>query len=194
METRSWKFPDSEIRTRMPPGPWDDEPDKCQWEDPLTKLPCLIVRGPSGSLCGYVGVSYGHPFYNVEYSQGCAKCKDRPEVEGEYHYCEHSPESVIEVHGGLTYSGLCNPLEGDKGICHVVGPGEDDKVWWFGFDTAHAGDLCPAHIRIHEMVREKMKEELSAFDKYLRNDVYRDIGYVMAEVAGLARQLKAIKK
>lgn len=37
-------------------GVWDSEPDKIQWQDAETGLPCLIVRGPVGALCGYVGV------------------------------------------------------------------------------------------------------------------------------------------
>ena len=33
-------------------GPWQDEPDKIQWQDEETGLPCLIVRGHMGFLCG----------------------------------------------------------------------------------------------------------------------------------------------
>ncbi len=28
-------------------GPWQSEPDKRQWQDEATGLPCLIVRGPA---------------------------------------------------------------------------------------------------------------------------------------------------
>ena len=38
-------------------GPWLAEPDKEQFADEATGLPCLIRRSPtSGALCGYVGV------------------------------------------------------------------------------------------------------------------------------------------
>ena len=54
-------------KTEWGPGPWQDEPDKKQWQDAATALPCLIVRGPSGSLCGYVGLPASHRYYGSEY-------------------------------------------------------------------------------------------------------------------------------
>lgn len=68
-------------------GPWQNEPDKCQWRDEATGLPCLIVRGPSGALCGYVGVSEGHPAFGKDYDSVAA-----------------------DVHGGLTFAGGYNRL------------------------------------------------------------------------------------
>ena len=105
-------------------GPWQDEPDKRQWQDAATGLPCLLVRNESGgNLCGYVGVFTSHPLHGKDY--------DVPEV---------------EVHGGLTFAGGCGH-SGDesRGICHVPGAGEPDSVWWFGFDCAHAWDRRPAY-------------------------------------------------
>jgi hypothetical protein len=103
-------------KANWPPGPWQREPDKRQWLDEATGLPCLIVRHDhSGHLCGYVGVSPGHPWY------------------------EKTDEAVeARVHGGLTFCGKCRP---DGRICHKVEPGEPDDVWWLGFDCAHCGDL-----------------------------------------------------
>ncbi len=101
-------------------GPWATEPDKMQWPDTATGLPCLAVRHPtSGHWCGYVGVAEGHPLFGKDY--------DTPEV---------------RVHGGLTYSAPCNDH-----ICHVPAPGEPDHVWWFGFDCVHSGDISPARSR-----------------------------------------------
>jgi hypothetical protein len=54
-------------KTEWGAGPWQDEPDKRQWTDAVTGLPCLIVRGPIGALCGYVGVSSDHPLHGREY-------------------------------------------------------------------------------------------------------------------------------
>lgn len=49
-------------------GPWQDEPDKVQWQDEETGYPCLIVRNPHmGFLCGYVGVPPGHPAHGLSY-------------------------------------------------------------------------------------------------------------------------------
>jgi hypothetical protein len=48
-------------------GQWDSEPDKKQWLDEATGLPCLIVRqSSSGHLCGYVGVPFGHLLWKVD--------------------------------------------------------------------------------------------------------------------------------
>lgn len=64
-------------------GEWDDEPDKVQWMDEDTVLTCLIVRGPVGSLCGYVGVPEGHSWYKLE-----------PDYE------------QYSCHGGITFTGF----------------------------------------------------------------------------------------
>src|SRR5262249_8204209 len=102
-------------------GEWDNEPDKMQWPDDISGLPCLIVRGPLGALCGYVGVSDIHPLYG----KGC--------------------NIDVQVHGGLTFVGGCDySADESTHICHVPGPGEPDNVWWFGFDCAHSGDFTPA--------------------------------------------------
>lgn len=184
-------------------GPWVREPDKAQWRDPETGLPCLIVRGPSGALCGYVGVPESHPMYNVEYDN------------------VHNAYPDLSVHGGLTYSDFCDSgptpesweklrqrardclaesLQYPKGdsanflkdrakeladydayvvwceaahICHKVEDGEDDHVWWLGFDCAHAGDRSPKYAR-----------------SYSREDeTYRDWSYVKLQVESLAQQL-----
>lgn len=102
-------------------GPWQNEPDKVQYPDPETGLPCLIVRNYSGALCGYVGITESHPYYKKDY--------DTPDV---------------SVHGGITFADMCSP-GGDEahGICHVPGLGEPDHVWWLGFDCHHAFDLAP---------------------------------------------------
>ena len=103
-------------------GPWQGEPDKVQWQDPDTGLPCLAVRSTTGSWCGYVGTPQDHPFFGLDY--------DDEKID-------------VEVHGGLTFSGFCAKDDKEHGICHRPDPGEPDKVWWLGFDCSHAGDLTP---------------------------------------------------
>jgi hypothetical protein len=93
-------------------GPWETEPDEVYWVDLATGYPCVAKRGYSGGWCGYVCVPRKHPWYRKIYSS-------EP--------YDTSLEALIEVHGGLTYSG---PLFG-----------EGD--WWFGFDCNHAWDLIP---------------------------------------------------
>lgn len=101
----------AEVRRGAPRGQWDSEPDRVEWRE--YGLPCLIVRGPSGALCGYVGVPAPHPAHG----------KDSGDVE-------------VHVHGGLTYSSRCAGV-----ICHVPEAGESDDAWWLGFDCNHSGDI-----------------------------------------------------
>jgi len=143
-------------------GPWQNEPDKIQWLDEATGLPCLIVRGPQGSLCGYVGVSEGHPSFQSRIS-----------------------DVDVEVHGGLTFADFCSTdPRHEQGICHVVEPGENDRVWWLGFDCAHAWDLSPG-------MNARMRDiRLRIPDPHDRQEVYRDIEYVKQQTRELAAQLK----
>jgi len=140
-------------------GPWDDEPDKIQWPDEMTGLPCLIVRNRMGVLCGYVGIAEDHPMFGKDYDD---------------------VDSRVDVHGGLSFSGMCQPGAEDHGICHVPGDGEPDQVWWFGFDCAHYQDLIPS-------------DAARSFERNVRiygyNRTYRNVAYVMAECASLAKQL-----
>ena len=75
------------------PGPWQTEPDRVEWTDDLTGYPCVVMRSTMGHLCGYVGVSNGHPAFRLE--------EEALEVLG------------VSAHGGLTfadYRGLSSPL------------------------------------------------------------------------------------
>lgn len=101
-------------------GPWVDEPDRVEWR--AHGHVCLIVRGPHGSLCGYVGVTPGHPWHG----------KPLAEV-----------EESVDAHGGLTYAAECQ-----GNICHVPAPGEPEHLYWLGFDCGHAGDFVPVLARL----------------------------------------------
>lgn len=147
-------------KSSWPDGPWAHEPDKRQWPT-HTGMPGLIVRGPSGALCGYVGVGTDHPFHGLDYDQ----CYDR---------FEFSPD----VHGGLTFYGACQTDQPeDHSVCHIPGPGESDDMWWLGFDCAHSGDETPA---FHQYQMATVAN---------RRDKYRTLDYVVNEVEALARQL-----
>jgi hypothetical protein len=162
MQTREWHYAD---KSEWGPGPWVDEPDKLQWQDEATGLPCLIKRNTqvTGALCGYVGLAEGHPDFGKSY---------------------HDVE--VEVHGGLTFADFCHKSDEQPEhelICHMHDPGEPDRVWWLGFDCSHAGDLSP---RLDSVLRS-----LPAFPKAPGGweDTYRAIDYVKAHVTQLAAQL-----
>lgn len=147
-------------------GPWVTEPDKKQWMDEATGLPCLMVRSThcSGAWCGYVGVTENHPFFGKEY---------------------HDLED-IGVHGGLTFAGKCQEEQNDcEGVCHKVAEGENDNIWWFGFDCAHYMDFSPLLVATMQKITHNIAD-------YHKEEIYRDQVYVTEQVKNLALQLKAI--
>lgn len=158
METKEYTAVD---KSTWADGPWQHEVDKKQWMDEATGYPCLIVRGHSGALCGYVGVPEGHQDYEKKYD-------DVP----------------AEVHGGLTFASHCQDGPEDHSICHIPAPGEPDNVWWLGFDCAHLGDISPAFDRMRRNIGLPDHGPLSY------DETYKDMDYVEAEVRSLAQQLK----
>lgn len=105
--------------------PWEEEPDRLDWIT-AAGFPAIILRGPVKSLCGYVGVSIGHPWYRTNESNISA-----------------------QVHGGLTFGGMSDsfrfsPTEdlSDPRVAAMKRLGV--SIWWLGFDTAHSGDLVPS--------------------------------------------------
>lgn len=169
MKTISYKTVDKSAWER---GPWDQEPDKLQWSDRSTGLPCLIVRNRIGCMCGYVGVQRGHPLYR----KGVARCR-----------------KSVDVYDGVTYADFCQQAEEADGdgearlICHVPGPGEPDDVWWIGFATSTSRDVHPALVK---SLREMMDDAL--FSENPWHPTYKDVKFVKRECRMLARQLKAM--
>lgn len=156
-------------------GPWQNEPDKVQWTDEVTGLPCLAVRTPwSGNWCGYVGVTEGHPAFGLYYDD--ANKLAQPD-EDDYQW--------FRVHGGLTFSDFCQEGAEETGICHVPMPGQPDRVWWLGFDCAHCDDMSPATFVTAGL---RYQRAMQSNPRY----AYRTLEYVQAECGRLAAQLKAV--
>jgi hypothetical protein len=169
MITKEWTTID---KSEWGPGPWQEEVDKKQWQDPETGLPCLIVRNPRGGFwCGYVGVPPCHPFHGV---------KTYEDAEGREDFLYD-----LDCHGGVTYAGKCYKVKDEsEGICHVTEPGEPDDVWWIGFDCTHAWDFRPGEEHI-------MRELVLKYYPQSDGEIYRSQVYVEAECTELAKQLKA---
>lgn len=82
----------------------------------------------------------------------------------------------VEAHGGVNFSGFCIGKEGPhEGVCHIPDPGEPANVWWFGFDCGHGFDYTPGS-------RVQIPKAKSFCN-------YRDLPYVKAQCANLAKQL-----
>ena len=157
METKQWTTMD---KAAWGDGPWQSEPDKLQWEDPDTGLPCLIKRNHGGALCGYVGIPEGHPWYRMDYD-----------------------DTPLHPHGGLTYASHCQDGPEEATICHIPAPGEPDNVWWVGFDCAHVGDLSPSSESILRSVG-------FSHHPGWPTETYRSLAYVQAECREMAEEIQ----
>lgn len=156
---------------------WDDEPNELDWADEKTGFQCRIIRvRDSGHLCGYVRIPDGHPLHGVEYSaempEALKPLKDAVmecpvgkrgaiDVLCMAFGSAFRPGQLFDVHGSVTFSGELRNQTG----------------FWYGFDCAHAGDLCPA---------------MEA--RYGRDwdSVYRDMEFVKAECESLANQIAQV--
>ncbi len=152
-------------------------------------LLCLVVRIHNGNFNGYVAVEESHPLYGKKYGEKIAVTGNE-KFNGNYigllcaaldpdrNEKEISIDMALQVHGGITFS--------EPKMFYL----DDDlfgKLWWFGFDTAHSGDVRPYRTSIDR-----------AFDnKYPLGDPfgeeYRDFEYVLAETKNLAEQLKQMQ-
>lgn len=165
MQTREWWH--TIDKSKWGDGPWQNEPDKVQWQDNETGYPCLIVRGTVGALCGYVGVGENHPAYGKDYN-----------------------DVDVAVHGGLTYAARCQEQgEQDTNICHIPEIDEPDNIWWLGFDCAHSGDYCPAY---HAYFDDDI-DRIGAPTGWGTVVEYRDTIYVASICHSLAVQLKVME-
>jgi hypothetical protein len=161
-------------------GPWQQEPDKRQWTDEATGLPCLIVRSRlGGNLCGYVGVPPSHPAHGAAY--------------GPKDYCHPTNlEAAIEaipVHGGLTFAAGCGHGDESTSICHIPEPGEPDDVWWFGFDCAHYQDYSPGLAATIKRFSSPEWMKIRLLD-----ESYRDVSFVENEIRVLAAGLAEMQR
>jgi len=128
--------------------PWEDEPDRAEWVHE-NGLRCRINRNPiTGTLLGYVGVPKGHRHHGQAYD-------------------DLNEFSLLDIHGGLTYSRA-----------------EDDGWYYFGFDTAHGYDFLP------KIVEHLIEAERKGFAFHQSCD-YRTWEYVCIEIEHLAEWLES---
>lgn len=147
-------------KAKWPTGPWTNEPNRVEWEH--AGMTCLALRHPQmGHWCGYVGLRPGHKYYGIPESY-----RDLEDEEGERVTEAVCAYNLSHGHGGVTYGRFCEGI-----VCHIV-DNEDERLYWLGFDCAHAGDLSPS------------RDNMMGFD-----DTYKDIEYVKSEVNKMAEEL-----
>lgn len=159
------------------PGPWAGEPDRKEWLDQATGLPCLAMRNGGGAWCGYVAVPTSHPAHGLSYHSDAFDIED---LLNERRTLDHARTQLavnnIEVHGGLTFAGAERE--------HAAAP---ERAWWFGFDCSHAGDYSPRFDRADDPVLGLGKP--TGWGGVI---TYRTLAYVEEQCALLADQLAAI--
>jgi len=118
-------------------------------------LRCVVILSTTlGHRCGYVGVPKDNPLFEKDYRE---------------------IDFLIEVHGGLTYSGGGNeskyPVKSD--------------LWWFGYDCAHSGDGKD----LLNCKPEVLKLEI----KFPTGGVVRTLDYCITECERMAEQINKIE-
>lgn len=140
-----------------------------------------------GHRCGYVGVTKDSPFFGIKYSENITdKFPVLKTIHQNAELGKKSPfaiiafkseevilEILIDVHGGLTFSG-----GGDYPI--------KDNLWWFGFDCAHAGDGKDGSL----IKDEKLKNIYLSID----GGPIRTLDYVESECQRMIHQILELER
>jgi hypothetical protein len=159
----------------LPPGEWETEPNVLEFTH--LGFECAVLRMLwSGQLNGYIGIGPSHPLYGKDYGDSVIATSDMldrqikigRDIGWVSAFCADPAEVgkpvrldlLLHCHGGLTYS-----RSGEPG----------NNLWWFGFDTAHLGDLRPND----DASRSRLRSE----------GTYRNLAYVRKECERLAKQL-----
>lgn len=118
---------------------------KVEYDEKYEGFRCVVILSTVGHRCGYVGVNEEHPLFNHEYGDTVpeeliylmTEIQEAPVGKrGVIDLLCYDPKNprvgiLFDVHGGITYSGLNDvgyPVE------------SDEKLWFFGYDCAHAED------------------------------------------------------
>ena len=145
---------------------------------------CVVMITSIGHRCGYVGIPKDHPLYRCGYfsehpalkssnietqdkgKRGIVPLAIRTSLE----IC--TPDVYFDVHGSITYS----DSQPNYPVPH-------DKLWWFGYDCNHYGDVPDIAAIADQSIR---RHSLN------RQGIVRTRDYCINECISLARQLRAV--
>lgn len=207
-------------KAQWEPGPWHEEPDFVRFVH--KGLECVVFRNlrVTGTLNGYVALQESHPWWGKAHNECTASPPCEPAAPPDFtewaqlgmpvppvgsHLrasmleprwgCAHTPESILTVHGGITWGG---PMS------FLAFPAPDavgEFGWGFGFDTAHAWDVSPlidATLKLIYMLEDPTGARWAEHQGLFTRDpvemsgwrsTYKTLAYVRAEVERLAEQL-----
>lgn len=146
-------------------------------------LYCCILRNMLfGNLNGYVSVGEDHPFYGKNWMDkivvdDLSKVKYNGNIIG-YFLMDQTEADLNIINLSMYLNAHCG-VNFSRDYIYGLDDTILGKRWWFGFDTAHAGDLLPFEL------------DMPGFPVGRRHGVYRDFEYVENEVMNLADQLVA---
>lgn len=121
---------------------------------------CWTYLNHLGHITGYVEVPMSHMFAGRLYTECVIGCGEE--------WCRHTPEALIDVHGGITFSA------------------RSEDGWVFGFDTAHYGDFVPGlafgssegrqwEVEDVEAETTRMAEQLVIIDRQYRQSLRQSL-------------------
>lgn len=159
--TRAWVTVD---KAGWRNGPWHAEPDRVQWTDRVSRLPCLIARHRDrGHLCGYVAVPPGHTLHGADKERVPALAP-----------------------GSVTFTGP-QPGSGPPVEPTNIPPCELNDPWWIGFDASHGWDVCPGETDMWDLLGVVDGGVIPGPDGPIAE--YRPIDYMVNGCVLLAAQL-----
>lgn len=128
-------------------------------------LKCKVLFQPLGFRCGYVGLPKTHRLYKVEYSDSITINNEDKRL-----------DDILEVHGGITYSGF------------MFG----DEDWYFGFDCGHCFDDKDIDKAFeYELIDLRTYKCQKHIEKMfpIKEVVMRSLEYCIGQCKNLAEQL-----
>lgn len=168
------KWYDRIDRSTWGSGPWDGEPDREQWSDPVTGYPCLAIRCDLGGWAGYIGVYPDHPAFGEKVDDVPGNVCDYGHTD-EIRFIEPWPEDP---------NAIVDESDPKGSVMRVVRM--PDYLWWFGFDFLHAGDLIPSMNDIIKKTKGLCGER--------QLGTYKDIAHVKKTCAAIALALCRMEK
>ena len=161
-------------------GPWNKEPDRVQWEH--VGLPCLLIRNDLGAWCGYVGVYIESLLFGVTDIEIPSAHWDVNSFESSIYNDRLWLESPPPVDAPIDLDNIEEAIENHVRVSL--------RVWFFGFDCCHAGDLAPGMYAMYRQIKQ-MNGHIFAGE---RNVTYKDYAYVTRTCEQMAAEIREIEQ
>jgi hypothetical protein len=155
---QAWTFQD---KSTWGDGPWLQEPDKAQWVDLSSDLPCLAVRQWTfGNWCGYVGIRPGHPYYRKRWQTFRDTPSEHLAIKFSNFCARHDPlpppdkfTAELRSRLGLPWYIPAPERQSLRDIAVFHTADEHERIWWIGFDLGYPWGSIPAEDALLDKIR-----------------------------------------